>query len=155
MANDYVELLAALDGIAQDPRHHPEGDALFHSLQVFAHARSETRDSELVTAALLHDCGKAIRSRDHDRLGAELLDGLVSPRVVWLVRHHLDLLREPARTRRRLRGTPELRDLELLRSWDLRGRSPWASVCSIEEAATFTSLPPPPGALTGPYDPTR
>ncbi|GMV40069.1 MAG: hypothetical protein AMXMBFR64_17850 [Myxococcales bacterium] len=71
MASDFVELLAALDGIAQDPRHHPEGDALYHSLQVFGHARAETGDLELVTAALLHDAGKAISSREHDVLGAK------------------------------------------------------------------------------------
>ena len=36
--DEMVEWLIALDGVRQDPRYHPEGDALFHSLQVFEHA---------------------------------------------------------------------------------------------------------------------
>ncbi len=78
--------------------------------------------------------GKALRSPEHDLDGADLLEGLVSDRVVWLVRHHLDLLRAPSQTRKRLRGTSALADLEQLRRWDLAGRSPIASVCSPEEA---------------------
>ena len=134
MHADLLELLLALDRIPQDPRYHPEGDALYHSLQVFQHARRESPDPALHAAALLHDVGKALRSPEHDADGADLLDGLVAPRIVWLVRHHLDLLREPGVTRRRLHGTVRLQDLEHLRRWDLAGRSPRAWVCSPEEA---------------------
>jgi exopolyphosphatase/pppGpp-phosphohydrolase len=95
MHQELLDLLLALDGIRQDPRYHPEGDALFHSLQAFDIARRETADRTLWAAALLHDVGKAVSSPDHDEVGADLLDGLVSPRIVWLVRHHLDLLRVP------------------------------------------------------------
>ena len=110
MHQELLLLLLALDGIRQDPRYHPEGDALFHSLQAFDIARRETRDRTLWAAALLHDVGKAVSSPDHDEVGAELLDGLVSPRIVWLVRHHLDLLRVPGSTKRRLRGSKALHD---------------------------------------------
>ncbi len=134
MHDELLDMLRALDGIAQDPRYHPEGDALYHSLQVFSHARRETRDPELLAAALLHDVGKSLRSPEHDIDGADLLEGLVSERVLWLVRHHLDLLRAPGQTRRRYRGTTHLSDLEQLRRWDLAGRSPTAPVCSPEEA---------------------
>lgn len=136
MYADLLDLVVALDRIPQNPRYHPEGDALYHSLQVFEHARRESRDPALHAAALLHDVGKALRSGDHDAEGADLLEGLVAPRVVWLVRHHLDLLRDPSATRRRLHDTVRLRDLERLRRWDLAGRSPRASVCSPEEAVT-------------------
>src|SRR4051794_22090790 len=105
MKGDLLDLLLALDGVAQPARYHPEGDALYHSLQVFDCARRETDDRTMWAAALLHDVGKAIDGQTHDEVGADLLDGLVCPRVVWLVRHHLDLLRAPARTRRRRRGT--------------------------------------------------
>jgi hypothetical protein len=131
---DLLDLVLALARIPQSPRYHPEGDALYHSLQVFEHARRESRDPALHAAALLHDVGKALRSGDHDAEGADLLEGLVAPRVVWLVRHHLDLLRDPGATSRRLHDTVRLRDLELLRRWDLAGRSPRAIVCSPEVA---------------------
>lgn len=134
MFDDLYDLLAALDGVRQNPRHHPEGDALFHSLQVFDLARRATEDRVLWAAALLHDVGKAVSSPDHDAIGADLLDGLVAPRIVWLVRHHLDLLTSPPSTKRRLRGTPELRDLQLLRAWDVGGRKPSATVPNVEDA---------------------
>lgn len=142
MYADLLDLVVALDRIPQHPRYHPEGDALYHSLQVFQHAHRESRDPALHAAALLHDVGKALRSGDHDADGADLLEGLVCPRVVWLVRHHLDLLRDPGATRRRLHDTVRLRDLERLRRWDLAGRSPRASVCSPEEAVTLITLDP-------------
>ena len=128
-----MELLEDLDGVEQDPVWHPEGDALFHSLQVYDHARTSTRDPELWAAALVHDVGKA-RSGCHEVEGARLLEGLMPDRVVWLVRHHLDLLRRPEATRRRLRGTRELHDLERLRRWDLAGRDPRAWVGSVDDA---------------------
>jgi predicted HD phosphohydrolase len=78
--------------------------------------------------------GKAFDGPTHDEVGADLLEGLVSPRVVWLVRHHLDLLRKPGRTRRRMRGTPALASLERLRRWDLGGRQPNARVITVEHA---------------------
>jgi exopolyphosphatase/pppGpp-phosphohydrolase len=134
MPQDLLDLLLALDGVRQDPRWHPEGDALYHSLQAFDLSRRETADRELWTAALLHDVGKALGSEDHAEAGADLLEGLVTPRVIWLVRHHLDLLHAPQATKRRLRGTPELADLQRLRRWDVGGRSPLASVLPPDAA---------------------
>jgi hypothetical protein len=134
MFESLLDLLLGLRGIRQDPRYHPEGDALFHSLQAFDVARRESADRTLWAAALLHDVGKAVSSPDHDEVGADLLDGLVCPRVVWLVRHHLDLLRAPAAVKRRRRGTIALADLARLRRWDLGGRSPHATVIPPEDA---------------------
>ena len=136
MDDTLLDLLLALDGVEQPLRYHPEGDALFHSLQVFDLAVSATTDRELWAAALLHDVGKALPdgTSGHDEVGADLLEGLVSDRVTWLVRHHLDLLRDPRRTRRRHLGSPGLRDLEQLRRWDLGGRSPHARVRSAQAA---------------------
>lgn len=132
--NELVSLLEALDGIQQSPKYHPEGDALYHSLQVFELATRATDDRVLWAAALFHDVGKAIDGPLHDEIGADLLEGLLPDRAVWLVRHHLDLLRDPRRTRRRWLGTPELLDLERLRKWDLGGRNPNAQVMSLDGA---------------------
>jgi hypothetical protein len=144
MDEDLLELLSGLDGVLQSARYHPEGDALYHSLQVFDLARNATSDRDLWSAALFHDVGKGIDGPTHDEVGADLLEGLVCPRVVWLVRHHLDLLREPRLTRRRFFGTPELADLERLRKWDLGGRRTDARVLSPEEAIEilFTGAQP-------------
>lgn len=137
------DLLLALDGVEQPPRYHPEGNALFHSLQVFDLARAATTDREMWQAALFHDVGKSVRDAGagHDEVGADLLSGLVSERVEWLVRHHLDLLRDPRKTRRRLHRDPRLADLELLRGWDVRGRSPSARV--LDPDAALALLYPP------------
>ena len=135
--NELVSLLEALDGIQQSPKYHPEGDALYHSLQVFELATRATDDRVLWAAALFHDVGKAIDGPLHDEVGAELLEGLLPDRAVWLVRHHLDLLRDPRRTRRRWLGTPELLDLERLRKWDLGGRNPNARVMPLESAVAL------------------
>ena len=131
---DLYALLVSLDGVRQSPKYHPEGDALFHSLQVFDLARRASDDRILWAAALFHDVGKAIDSPLHDEIGADLLEGLLPARAVWLVRHHLDLLKEPRSTRRRFLGSPRLKDLESLRRFDLGGRSPRARVLTPEDA---------------------
>lgn len=150
MQNELFDLLVALDGVRQSPVHHPEGDALYHSLQVFDLARRETDDRALWAAALLHDVGKSVGSEEHDASGADMLEGLVAPRIVWLVRHHLDLLYAPAVTKRRLSGAraapgcevpypggQALADLRRLRRWDVGGRSPRALVLSPEQALSL------------------
>ena len=117
-----VKMLLDLDGIEQDPKFHPEGNALYHSLQVFEIANKYTEDPELLMAALLHDVGKAIDSAHHAEIGAHMLSEVASERVSWLVHHHLDLLRTPRQTRKRFAHTSQLADLEALRRWDLAGR---------------------------------
>lgn len=106
---------------------------MYHSLQVYHHARRGSSDPQMWAAALLHDVGKGLDG-DHAIEGAALLQGVMPERVVWLVLHHLDLLRDATRVRRRLRGTDRLRDLELLRRWDVAGRDPRAIVCPVGEA---------------------
>lgn len=131
---DLVSLVSALDGIQQSPRYHPEGDALYHSLQVFQLAQRESADRVMWAAALFHDVGKAIDGPSHDEVGADLLEGLLPPRAVWLVRHHLDLMKDPRRTRRRYGELPIMRELQQLRRWDERGRDPKARVMSLHQA---------------------
>lgn len=134
MKDELFSLLDALAGVRQSPRYHPEGDALFHSLQVFELAHRATSDRTLWAAALFHDVGKAVDGPLHDEIGADLLDGLLPGRAVWLVRHHLDLLKDRRAAQRRYRGTAALRDLEQLRRWDLGGRDPHARVLTLDDA---------------------
>ena len=89
----YELLLLPLEHVVQPPEEHPEGDVLYHSLQVFELARQRLPyDEEFLTAALLHDVGKAIDWRDHVAAGLEALDGAVSPRTAWLIEHHVEAL---------------------------------------------------------------
>jgi len=135
MYDTMLQWLEDLDGVEQDPRYHPEEDALFHSLQVYQHALRHGPRPELLAAALFHDVGKAHSGPDHDTVGAAMTVGLpVDTR--WLIGHHLDLLRNPRKTRRVGAGSRWIADLELLRRWDLAGRDPHATVCSPEEAVS-------------------
>lgn len=132
---DYlIEILSDLEFIEESSQYHPEENVLVHSLQVFELAYQASHDPELWAAALLHDIGKAIDIPEHADCGADLLKGLLSPRIVWLVKHHLDLLKHPKKTRHLLQHKPQLNDLEQLRQWDLQGRQPNKPVVSLDFA---------------------
>ncbi|MEX0978447.1 MAG: HD domain-containing protein, partial [Pirellulales bacterium] len=74
----YRMLLLPLETVHQDPTRHPEGDALYHSLQVFDLARNALPyDEEFQVAALLHDVGKAVGPRQHIATALEALDGTI------------------------------------------------------------------------------
>jgi predicted nucleotidyltransferase len=139
----YRLLLQPLERVKQDPRFHPEGDALYHSLQVFELARdARPWDEEFILAALLHDVGKAIDPADHVAAGLQALEGALTPRAGFLIAHHMEAhaLRRGAlgrRAERRLRAAEDFDDLMLLRDLDDRGRVSGALVCTLEEALDF------------------
>src|SRR5690606_27515357 len=82
----YRMLLAPLAQVQQPRGRHPEGDALYHSLQVFQLARNELPyDEEFQLAALLHDVGKGIDSYDSTRAALDALNGYVTSRTAWLI----------------------------------------------------------------------
>lgn len=133
--SDYlVSLLEDLDGVEEHPAYHPEGDCLFHSLQVFQRALSDTNNPVLWAAALLHDVGKAVDYANHASVGSDMLSDILNPKITWLIRHNLDLLKSPKKTRRKWQGSQQLQDLEHLRRWDLSGRDIDTNVMSIPEA---------------------
>jgi len=132
-------LLLDLDGVQQNPRYHPEVDALYHSLQVFQQVSAISHDPVLMAAALFHDVGKSVDMKYHALIGAQMLQGIFIEPVVWLIAHHLDLLTQPKRTRRKLRNSIALNQLELLRRCDLQGRKVNVDVLSVSEAIEQTS----------------
>ncbi|WP_422926890.1 HD domain-containing protein [Singulisphaera sp. PoT] len=139
----YKLRLEPLENVKQNPRFHPEGDALFHSLQVFELAlEARPYDEEFLLAALLHDVGKAIDSQDHVAAAVESLRGAVTDRTLWLIEHHMDLLERrerplSPRVRRAVESSEYFDDLKLLRSLDDSGRVPGARVGTLEQALQY------------------
>jgi hypothetical protein len=136
----YRMLLVPLETVLQSPERHPEGDALYHSLQVFDLAREALPyDEEFQVAALLHDVGKAIDPRDPIVAALEALEGHVTDRTAWFILHHADAaaLREGTlgvRARRRLEAADDFDDLMLLRDCDLQGRRRGVPAPDVDDA---------------------
>jgi hypothetical protein len=133
----YKLRLAPLEAVKQDPRRHPEGDALYHSLQVFELARNaRPYDEEFLTAALLHDVGKAIDASRPVEAALEALRGAVTSRTFTLIANL-----QAFKIARAKPGAPPpvddpdtLEDLKLLHEIDEKGRVPGAQVGTIDEA---------------------
>jgi len=136
-------LLLPLDAVKQHPAWHPEGDALYHSLQVFEHAKaSHSYDDEFLLAALLHDVGKAIDSADHVAAGLESLEGMIPERTAWLIAQHMNAHDYGngtlgARVRKRLEAHADFDDLLRLRECDMAGRVRGAPVGTVDQALAF------------------
>jgi HD domain len=139
----YRMLLEPLEGVKQSPKYHPEGDALYHSLQVFELAREErSYDEEFLLAALLHDVGKAIDPTDHVEAALQALEGAITERTAWLIEHHMEVHALRAGTlgvkaRARIQESEYYDDLMLLNELDRKGRVRGAAVCELEEALEF------------------
>jgi hypothetical protein len=124
----FEDLLLALEQVRQNPKHHPEGDAMYHSLQVFDLARrARDFDQEFLLAALLHDVGKGLDPRDHVAAGLAALQGHITPRTAWLIEHHMtahDIASGAigVKARRRLAAHPDFEELMLLEACDSEGR---------------------------------
>lgn len=136
----YRILLEPLADVKQSAVYHPEGDALYHSLQVFELARYRVPyDEEFLLAALLHDIGKAIDPADHVAAALAALEGAITPRTSFLIEHHMDahLLHEGTlghRARLRLEASEDFDDLVLLGELDRAGRQRGVIVCEIADA---------------------
>ena len=107
--------VAAMEGVAQTPTHHPEGDVLRHTLLVIDQLHEPTET--LAFGALLHDVakpvcagrratpeGERITFYGHPERGAEMAIAIcqrlkrsraVWDRVAYLVRNHLRLVNAP------------------------------------------------------------
>jgi hypothetical protein len=139
----YHALLLPLENVKQSPKHHPEGDALYHSLQVFDLARDQLPyDEEFLLAALLHDVGKAIDPRDHVPACLEALQGFITPRTSWFIEQHMQahaVLEGTIghRARRRLKESQDYEELMFLARCDRQGRQQGVETPQVEEALAY------------------
>jgi len=134
----YAMRLNPLEAVKQNVKYHPEGDALFHSLQVFELARdARPYDEEFLLAALLHDVGKAIDPHNHVATGVEALRGAVPPRTLLLIEHHMHLIYAKPGDPPPVTDPDLLDDLKLLRDCDNAGRVPGAEVVTVAEALNY------------------
>lgn len=136
----YLALLLPLDRVMQSTDTHPEGDVLYHCLQVFELTfESHPWDEELLTAALLHDVGKGIDPRDSHGAGLTALSGFITERTRWLIEnlpsvHRLFEGTLGVRARRRLATSDSWAELDALAAHDREGRVPGRTVRLPEEA---------------------
>lgn len=136
----FAALLLPLENVKQSPKYHPEGDALYHSLQVYDLACDELPyDEEFLLAALLHDVGKGIDKHDHVAAGLEALEGFISERTAWLIEFHMEAHKVldgtiGARAHRRLRENESYDELMLLCRCDRGGRVAGVQTSELEEA---------------------
>ncbi|MDB4640786.1 tRNA adenylyltransferase [Pirellulaceae bacterium] len=136
----FESLLYPLENVMQSPIYHPEGDALYHSLQVFDLACDvHPYDEEFLLAALLHDVGKAIDAYDHVNAGLEALESFVSHRTHWLIEHHMDCHKIRggtigARAHRRLKASEDYQELIQLGEIDRKGRRCGVPTSSVPDA---------------------
>lgn len=133
-------IVAVLETVRQDPARCPEGDALEHSLQVFDLVHRERPfDEELLTAALVHDVGRAIDRHDPIPVAVEALGDLVTARTRWLI-ESLPTARAHAdgslghRARRRLEAHPDFLDVLLLAEADRHGHVRGYAAPSLDDA---------------------
>lgn len=139
----YRMLLLPLDSAKQSRKWHPEGDVLYHTLQVFELARQHRPyDEEFLLAALLHDVGKGIDPFDHVEAGLQALEGVITERTRFFIEHHMQAhdYRTGAlssKQKRRLEASPDFDDLMLLRDLDDAGRVPGAVVGTVDEALDY------------------
>jgi hypothetical protein len=139
----FQSLLLPLENVKQNPQWHPEGDALFHTLQVFDLARNELPyDEESLLAALLHDVGKAIDPYDHVAAGLEAVADFITERTGWLIAHHMEAQQIldgtlGARAKRRLAESESYDELLLLARCDRAGRQPGAEAPELDEALDY------------------
>ena len=136
-------LLLPLEKVKQSAKYHPEGDVLYHLLQVFELAKEQRAyDEEFLLAALLHDVGKGLDRADHVGAGLSALEGLITERTRFFIEHHMHAHDYragtlPAKLRRELEASPDFDDLMLLRQLDDEGRVPGAVVGTVDEALEF------------------
>lgn len=133
-------LLEPLDRFRMDPKIHPEGDALYHSLQVFELGRAaRPYDEEFLLACLLHDVGLGIDPAHPVPAAVAALTGLVTERTLFLIEHRpaATIYLQTGECPRSLRKSESFDELLLLARCNREGCVAGAQVCTLEEALEF------------------
>lgn len=139
----YEAIMLPLENVKQNPKWHPEGDVLYHSLQVFELARQELPyDEEFLLAALLHDVGKGIDPYNHVYAGLEVLGDDITERTQWLIAYHMEAGQIldgtlGARAHKRLKQSENYEELMILARCDRDGRQQGVEVPELEEAIDY------------------
>lgn len=119
---------------------HPEGDALYHSLQVFEMGvAARPYDEEFLLACLLHDVGWGINPRHPVLAGLDALGTLVTERTRFLIEQrpvgHQYL--QTGSCPKSLRHSEDFEDVLLLARCDRDGRVAGARVRTLEGALEY------------------
>lgn len=167
--------LLAMEGVAQTPVHHPEGDVWTHTLLVIEQLRAPTET--LALGALLHDVakpvcagrksapeGERITFYGHPERGAEMAIAIcqrlkrsraVWERVAYLVRNHLRLVSAPLMRRSTLTrflredGIEELLELARMDATASSGDLQYWAFCHAKRAELSAEQLHPPALVTG------
>jgi poly(A) polymerase len=167
--------LLPMEGVAQTPLHHPEGDVWTHTLLVIDELRNPTET--LALGALLHDVakptcagrkmspeGERITFYGHPERGAEMAVTIcqrlkrsrwVWERVAYLVRHHLRLVSAPLMRKSTLtrflreEGIDELLELARIDATASNGDLRYYEFCRAQLATLSAQQMNPPALVTG------
>ena len=138
--SQFGRLLEALGQLEWNSPEHPEGNVLFHTLQVFELGRDKHPwDEEFLWACLLHDLGQAIDPRQPAEALHRLLRGQVSERIEFLITElpaaHEILQGQPIR--KSLRKHESFEELLDLARCDRDGRVSGADVPTLPQALDY------------------
>lgn len=162
--------VAAMQGVAQSPEHHPEGDVFVHTMLCLEKVDPARHDEAFAWAVLLHDVAKPLTARrredgritfyGHCEQGAQMTRRIIhrmrrsrdiAERAAWLVANHLRHVQARemrVATLRRFLGEPRVRELlELVRIDALSGSGDLSSweFCQkrLQEIGEDARRPPP------------
>ena len=176
---DIFPEVAAMRGVPQDPRWHPEGDVFVHTAHVMdfwsEHLRTGDQDDDLIVivAALCHDLGKVgtteeidgrIRAHGHDSAGVRPTSAFLerfhqarlTAEVTPLVEHHLAppvFMRQRVTDRAIRKLSTKVSRLDLLCALaraDQGGRPPLDPSAALQDIDAFEARVSALGVLEGP-----